>query len=982
MPLLKWYWVHMAAQVAFAYREFCLIHQLNGWYPQVMAAHIATWVTILLVSREVWNFSKERRGSERRIVALDCLLDMLLLPVNIVFFCSLCVRVLKLQKNSTMESMVSLVIDCPEIYEAFALWSVLELFVKVAHAQLKKDEQACRPFRATRRAQRDRENREDVGRNDQVDRSQGDEDKVSSFESFKAISFYGVQAWVIIQTIAVIFKLILQGVVGVYAPTLCYWGFQTCKTCNEWYEEHVESPMFAVTFLLCSFAIMFVFYFELGWKRYLVNIQPMWKFLGVKGIVSVTYAQWIIIRCMASSFNWDSTDAYLWHALLYTFWMPILAMVHSFLAYPYRTSWSRQDEKLADWLEAWLDTIRYMDGMEQAAGVDSDDRPEDDHHISGRANQVAREPNLVGGHMEDNPASRLTPATSLFFPFLYCAVCCYASIWFVLKVIPVELSMAGSQMPIHNISCQNEGDIAHYLQGSSAHFRLLNDTAVKWNMLNLCESRTVNCQLGHYQVSKKQPMIKCTPEGRYETFGKCSSISCDEPPKIPHATAQIDDVAKQNFTYGVTIHYDCEKPGWHGFMKATCNITKKWDVQGSCEAITCKDTPPIIPKHAKLPQNHSPPEGGIRAGMIVRFQCDDNYTGLPEAHCGDDGEYITQGRCRRECCCPPTLPHASPDYDNNDVAKHGWVEGMRAKYRCNHGFEGFVTAVCGGDGKFHESGTCNPVQCGRPPSLAPTADLQIDDITKQNWTDGVTVHYKCRIPRFHGKIQTTCNETGKWVFQGKCDEVKCGAPPQDIIPHAKPLVDPNKAGEMNVIAGMQVPYKCEQFYAGTPTANCNITGMYIPRGRCRRECSGQPPPIPRATANVTNDAASAGWMEGMRVPYICDPEYEGFVTALCAEDGSFQTEGSCILVPDLQREQLYRSLHGLWATVGIENGLAVVAIALWFWRRYRTPGARETGASLLSPQTDRRSPSLLTEMSEGQPSRQVVRHSGPAESGV
>merc|ERR1712045_359167 len=104
---------------------------------------------------------------------------------------------------------------------------------------------------------------------------------------------------------------------------------------------------------------MFVFYFENGYRSYLHKIEPMWKFLGVKGIVSVTYFQWIAISVLARVNKWDEETFYLWHCLLYGFWMPLLAMLHGALAYPYYGRWPRRgpNEPLAPWLAAWLMTL-------------------------------------------------------------------------------------------------------------------------------------------------------------------------------------------------------------------------------------------------------------------------------------------------------------------------------------------------------------------------------------------------------------------------------------------------------------------------------------------------------------------------------------------------------------------------------------------------------------------------------------------------
>ncbi|CAE7673546.1 SVEP1, partial [Symbiodinium pilosum] len=126
--------------------------------------------------------------------------------------------------------------------------------------------------------------------------------------------------------------------------------------------DNIAIALSAVTFLLCSFAIMFVFYFESGYRHHLEKTEPLWKFLGVKGIVSVTYFQWLVISALASPLKWTSNQVYLFHCLLYAFWMPLLALVHTFLAYPFY-SFRRSEQAegalapMAPWLLTWLKTL-------------------------------------------------------------------------------------------------------------------------------------------------------------------------------------------------------------------------------------------------------------------------------------------------------------------------------------------------------------------------------------------------------------------------------------------------------------------------------------------------------------------------------------------------------------------------------------------------------------------------------------------------
>eukprot|EP00434_Breviolum_minutum_P033393 symbB.v1.2.029546.t1/scaffold3246.1/size60379/2 len=120
----RWYWFHLAGQAGFIVREIFVIQTLDGWYWEVCAANLAMW----MVARQIWQFSKVRAQSPK---AVDQILDMLLLPINYGFLCALCVRILKLENTGQNRTIVSAMIDSADIWEAWALWSVLRLFVRI-----------------------------------------------------------------------------------------------------------------------------------------------------------------------------------------------------------------------------------------------------------------------------------------------------------------------------------------------------------------------------------------------------------------------------------------------------------------------------------------------------------------------------------------------------------------------------------------------------------------------------------------------------------------------------------------------------------------------------------------------------------------------------------------------------------------------------------------------------------------------------------
>lgn len=53
----RWYWFLLAGQVGFMVREHQVVSMLDGWYIDLVVAHIATWLVIALTAKQVWSFS-------------------------------------------------------------------------------------------------------------------------------------------------------------------------------------------------------------------------------------------------------------------------------------------------------------------------------------------------------------------------------------------------------------------------------------------------------------------------------------------------------------------------------------------------------------------------------------------------------------------------------------------------------------------------------------------------------------------------------------------------------------------------------------------------------------------------------------------------------------------------------------------------------------------------------------------------------------
>lgn len=420
----------------------------------------------------------------------------------------------------------------------------------------------------------------------------------------------------------------------------------------------------------------------------------------------------------------------------------MLAITHTCLAYPYYRSWRglayQETEVLALWLVAWLGTLREeTSDLEEAAGAANDeevddgvsgetlevngetpDSPEKSPEQSEKASDAGEGDGDGEAGADDFQVISEKPTCGVLSPWccrllnvLTGVCCCYLSIWFILRLLPLEVSTY-YPVPLRNITCSGEGDLAHFLEArSQLHFTVQDDTFEKWSVpdvagswLPLCASTYVGCATGYYAV-KTLPSLSCTAMGHYAWEGQCHAISCGLPLRLPHATPRLLDMERQNWTYGVMVHYDCERPGFHGSLESMCNITGEWVVQGECVEVNCGPPPKDIP-HAKSIVGSNGEGENVSTGIVVRYQCDWLFDGTPTATCGDDGMYIVEGRCRKECGPPPVLPRASPSFDNALISD-GWTEGMRVSFVCDPGYEGFVTALCGTDGNYTSSGFCS-----------------------------------------------------------------------------------------------------------------------------------------------------------------------------------------------------------------------------------------------------------------------------------
>jgi hypothetical protein len=850
---IRWYWLLLANNVGFMIREYQVISLLNGWQMKVIISYVAIMLTMLMVLWEVWRFSRVRAIAPKTI---DQVLDMLILPLNYGMFCSLCVRILVLQDSKENRHMVTAVIDSADIWESWALWSVLELFVLVTEISAKRE-------------------RAD------------DQEYLATIKAFKTLSVQGVKAFFLILVTFISADILVKGVLGPSFPTLCYWFYKDCMTCEDWYELHINPVAQSIIYIMCSFALIFVFTFERMFSDFLHCIEPYWKFWGVKLVVSVTYFQWLVLNyCL----QLPSRETYTLHCFLCCIEMPLLSLLHATCAYPYKKEWLEQLKKLL-----------------KESGVDEEDEPvnaiQDEERVDD-SGEVPLATHAEGINQEEGASESQSPdvaasasestsftispqrqekkmqCCSIFIYLLIWIGCCYGATSLIFFVIPPQKDLVQAD-PLYTFTCSDQ-DLGHLVEKHSDWHMVLPangsgqlhipGTAGAW--LPLCGSTAATCALGY----TGSPQISCTASGSYTWSGACNLVDCGPPPKYPHAAV---DSFQRVWKAGDVVKYKCDK-GYKGGVKAICGKLGNYTFQGSCAEIVCGAPPPV---HNATP--HTQPNATTwKDGVQITYQCDAGYRGKPVATCGDDSVWTLTGSCQILCGTPPIIPHSTDEFDRNE-SDHIPV-GKRLLYKCVEGFGGQPVAICDEKGQYRQEGDCHRV-CKVPPHVQ-HGNAKIDRIPTTGFRIGENVTYWCDAG-YGGEPFATCSEDGSWHFQeaaDRCTYLGCGSLDQFLTENVSASWQKamTRSKVLNFTAsdyGDAVFFKCNPGYSGSPFATCKH-GNWTFTGECMVAC-GPPPPIDHSTPSFNLTRAQQGWTVGMQVVYKCELGYGGEPIADCTLSG-------------------------------------------------------------------------------------------------
>lgn len=522
-------------------------------------------------------------------------------------------------------------------------------------------------------------------------------------KAYKRLSLWGVQGWVAFLLVTNALEIFVKGLIAPGVPTLCYWVYQDCMSCNDWYNLHIYTASQGITYLLCSAAIIFVIYFERVFKDDLHRIEPYWKFWGVKIVVTVTYFQWLVFRWV---FRLDDQKIYLTHSVTCCLEMPVLCWLHATYAYPYGK----------EWVDHLLE-IPY--GETSQAPEKRKSSPDQDP-----------QPGALPLDQVEVPHSKCYQRLQMLLYLLLAALCILLSIRTVTWILPPVYDLLPTT-PEYNITC-SEDDIDLYIKEHerSLHWQMIGDRTRGGPFtfrLPLCDTMSVPCALGY----NGSPTVTCQPDGRYDVEGTCKIVGCGPPRKIDHAEIEVDEhEAREGFTAGMRVWYRCNA-GYRGRPYATCGADGVWRFPAGkrCTIVGCgslgNSLDVMLPNwrstmhmigHHNLTISH--------IGEVVRFVCPPGLWGSPVATCEQGGEWLLTDPCQpfptsRRCSCKAHWSHCS-----------GWFGT-----HCQELF-GCTTPSKGGSEPYGwckvKAGSC-PSSATDPFSMEPTWDYCVGDNFNTTW---------------------------------------------------------------------------------------------------------------------------------------------------------------------------------------------------------------------------------------------------------
>jgi hypothetical protein len=144
-------------------------------------------------------------------------------------------------------------------------------------------------------------------------------------------------------------------------------------------------------------------------------------------------------------------------------------------------------------------------------------------------------------------------------------------------------------------------------------------------------------------------------------------------------------------------------------------------------------------------------------GGTVNYACSNGYTrsGASSAMCGVDGKWSASASCNPVDCGTPKLTNGTATPTTGET-----TFGSGVSYACNVGYtrSGAATGTCGSDGKWGGAPTCTIVTC----TPTPTNPTGGQVMTSNGNVYNSVASYSCNGGTLQGNATRTCQANGQW----------------------------------------------------------------------------------------------------------------------------------------------------------------------------------------------------------------------------
>ncbi|XP_055359949.1 sushi, von Willebrand factor type A, EGF and pentraxin domain-containing protein 1 isoform X5 [Betta splendens] len=384
------------------------------------------------------------------------------------------------------------------------------------------------------------------------------------------------------------------------------------------------------------------------------------------------------------------------------------------------------------------------------------------------------------------------------------------------------------------------------------------------------------CHKGYDLTSHTR--LVCQEDGAWNgTAPSCVPAECETPPSPDHGWVNVTDTS-----LGSMVRYTCEE-GYEldGEAVRQCVSGRLWSNDAPiCHPFSCGDPGTVA--------NGTTSGGTFVYPEVLHFACNPGFVlrGSDTIACQANGKWTGQKpQCEPVSCGPPNVP--------GDITFKGetYTYNNEVDLSCQPGFllQGKSVSVCQADGTWsHESLTCVPAQCKKPPPIPNGRVLgsEFDFNSK--------LKYVCDEGyKLIGSSISVCQSDGLWDKPApRCDIITC-EPPEDI---SHGFLNGSTFNYDDV-----VEYVCFDGYevVGDPVLRCSAQGLWVGTVPQCRPCTCSLPMLKFGL--VIGRERSCG----DRVLFQCNDGYKllGPAEAVCQKGGVWSPgvpvcgRGRCTVAP-------------------------------------------------------------------------------------